>query len=159
MHACTKSLFTTIALVTILVASAGYSSATDGPDAVKLDSLSNIYEGVNFDHLLHVDVAACGTCHHHTLGTPTVNQDCLRCHKNSGPVDEVACTGCHPSNPCNPETREVMKPEAQRYHLERTGLKRAYHRNCLGCHYEQGAPTGCEDCHVKKGDGEESVEG
>ena len=151
MHAPAKLLFRTIVLATILTAFAGYGAAMDGPDAIKLDSLSNLYEGVSFDHLLHVDVASCGTCHHHLTETPTANQDCIRCHKISSPADEVACTACHPVNPCSPETREVMKPEAQRYHLERTGLKRAYHRNCLGCHYEQGAPTGCEDCHVKKG--------
>lgn len=159
MHPHAKSLSRTIGLIAILVASAGYGAAMDSPDAVELNSLSNLYEGVHFDHLLHVDVASCGTCHHHTAGTPTVNQNCIRCHKNSDSAGEVACAACHPVNPCDPETREVMKPEAQRYHLERTGLKRAYHRNCLGCHYEEGAPTGCGDCHVKKGTGEDAVGG
>lgn len=123
--------------------------AADGPDDIELLALTNIYEPVAFDHTLHVDVASCATCHHHTTGQPAEDENCLRCHKETGEADEVSCTACHPANPGRAEMVRASK-DTGLFHIDRTGLKRAYHLNCLGCHREMDAPTGCQDCHSKK---------
>lgn len=76
----------------------------------------------------------CGTCHHGTTedgrrdpaaptseGTP-----CADCHAVHGGGGGVGKTG------------------------KGTPLERAYHRQCMGCHREQGkGPTACGGCHTK----------
>ena len=73
-----------IIIGSLLVISAPYLSAMDGPDFVELDALVNIYEPGAFDHTMHVEVASCATCHHHTTGEPAEDEKCLRCHQESG---------------------------------------------------------------------------
>lgn len=55
--------------------------------------------------------------------------DCTTCHHNG--VDAGTCTSCH-----------GVKPEAPK-------AKDAFHKQCKGCHQEQGGPTSCKDCHKK----------
>lgn len=156
MYLISRSLLKSCGLVTLISIGAvlggfvQHGSAMDSPDVVKLDSLVNLYEAVNFDHAMHVDAASCAVCHHHTLGTPPENENCARCHKNSGPTDEVACAGCHSANPCDTEILKSMKADSTLFHIDRAGLKRAYHQNCMSCHYEMDAPTSCDGCHRKR---------
>jgi hypothetical protein len=121
----------------------------DEPDVVELDTLANIYAAVTFDHAMHADMTPCAACHHHTTGIPTRNVKCVRCHAVSGETDEVACSGCHATSPGNGAKMKESRA-ANLYHTDSTGLKRAYHLQCLGCHKEMEAASGCEDCHPKK---------
>lgn len=133
----------------LLVIALSPCSAMDGPDVVELTTLSNIYEAVTFDHAMHTDMASCAACHHHTTGEPAEDVRCLPCHEASGEADEVACAGCHAVSPGNGDKMQESRT-ANLYHTDTTGLKRAYHMQCLGCHREMEAASGCEDCHPKK---------
>jgi len=152
MRTTAKLLIRGFGLGTLLVAFAQTGMAGATPDVVELATLANMYKPTTFDHAMHVDVAACAVCHHHTTGTPLpADSGCITCHGNSGPTAEVACASCHAANPCDPEVRQQTASAATIFHGgDRTGLKRAYHLNCMGCHKEMGGPTGCEDCHPKK---------
>ncbi len=119
----------------------------DAPESVEIDSLSDLYEPVEFDHTLHLDVAECQECHHHTTGQPPTNENCLRCHANSGESDAISCSDCHAADRFSASDLEARGNSAL-YHIDKPGLKGAYHLNCVGCHEENGAPTGCQDCHA-----------
>jgi len=149
MHKKCKVFIRSLITVGIFISSAVYLHAAAGPEAIELDSLVNIFEPVTFDHALHQDVTSCATCHHHTLNMPAEDENCLRCHQLSGLADEVMCSGCHPTHPGNAEKMKASLDE-NIYHIDITGLKRAYHLKCLGCHVEMGAASGCEDCHPKR---------
>ena len=148
-----KTFFTSLILGGFLVSLTPQPSAMEGPDVVELDALSNIYTAVTFDHTMHVDMATCATCHHHTTGQPAEDENCLRCHQESGEADEVTCGGCHPANRGRAEKARALM-DAELYHNDTAGLKRAYHLKCLGCHTEMDVPSGCEDCHAKRDDGD-----
>ena len=138
-----------IIIGSLLFISPHFPYASEGPEVVDLDAFGTIYEPVAFDHSMHEDVASCATCHHHTTGQPAEDENCLRCHKESGEADEITCAGCHPANPGRAEMVRASG-DTELFHMNRTGLKRAYHLNCLGCHLDMDAPTGCEDCHPKR---------
>ena len=83
------------------------------------------YGSVRFMHSKHaVVVRDCALCHHHR------------------PLDEAAsetvrCSACH---------QEPFKEN----HLERVGLKAAYHQQCMGCHRQMNkGPVDCAGCHHK----------
>ena len=118
------------------------------PSITMLDSLSDKFEAVRFDHAKHIGLAGnCGTCHHQHSNFSTL--PCKECHSLSPDVFRksvvnsfMACKNCHgaydPSNPKMP------------------GLKTAYHEQCFGCHKGMGevgeGPAGCTNmCHGKKG--------
>lgn len=129
-------------------------TAQDTPDQITLDSLSELYDGVTFDHVMHVDLAEdCSTCHHHTTGTGTTDARCARCHSQSTEQASVACRDCHVTKPFSAVSMRGLDPGA--YHIDRPGLKGAYHLNCLGCHEQMGAPVGCNDCHQRNAAGDE----
>jgi hypothetical protein len=132
------------------------SAATDqGPDQVKLDRLVNLFDGVNFDHAAHVEIAGdCATCHHHTTGGGATGERCERCHAQSPKSAEVACHSCHVAEPFTAAQLEQKASDRYQYHVDKPGLKAAYHWNCLGCHEDSGGPTGCEDCHARNATGE-----
>lgn len=120
--------------------------AEDAPEEVVIDTLANLYEPVTFDHLMHVDLASCEQCHHHTTGSAMERKECSRCHENDGEAETVACSDCHAAQRFAPAyLKELQDP--RRYHIDQPGLKGAYHLGCLGCHREQEGPTGCQDCH------------
>ncbi len=124
--------------------------ATDGyPGEIHIDLLANHYEGVIFDHDLHVMVSeGCATCHHHTTGTEVINTYCASCHTGDEPVWTVSCQDCHSKEPVTAGSMQQEK-SAFTFHDDKPDLKGAYHLSCLGCHQEMGAPTGCLDCHAR----------
>lgn len=95
-----------------------------GLDYLKLDSLRNLYEAVEFSHGAHVEYVGgdCKTCHHHA-------EEPLPCRECHEPIVVYRYKG--------PERKSSL------------GLKGAYHGQCLKCHRDMGGPTGCEDCHPR----------
>lgn len=124
------------------------SNSVQAPTKATLDSLSNKYGPVIFDHAKHMGIAGnCGTCHHEHGDFSTL--PCKECHaldsavfRNSAVNNFLACKNCHgqydPSSPGMP------------------GLKTAYHQQCFKCHRGMGdvgiSPAGCTNmCHGRKG--------
>ena len=121
--------------------------AGKNPGVVTLDTISDKYEVVRFDHEKHSSIAGdCGTCHHEHGKSGTL--PCKDCHsvtpavfKNSVVNSFTACKNCHAvADRDNPGT---------------PGLKVAYHKTCFQCHRGMGNvgvdPKGCtEICHAKK---------
>ena len=99
----------------------------DGPDVVFLNELENLYEPVQFLHKLHASMA-------------NMNKGCVICHHNT-PADAAhpACKSCHRPENSGGEV-DVRQP----------GLKRAYHKQCMGCHQDWSHETGCVNCHLPK---------
>lgn len=123
------------------------------PEAVLLDSLSNIYEGVRFDHGLHVSYASCVECHHHVAGLPSVDPACNSCHRSGTSGSLLNCKSCHLIDRFSQQALSQKKDQTG-YHIDIAGLLGAYHLNCLGCHLSLTAgPTGCLDCHSRKDSG------
>lgn len=147
-----------LATATLCLVSSGtlMAQSEDAPDEVQLDSMVYLYEAVSFDHSAHVDMVDndCTRCHHHTTGMQPSNSQCLPCHANSGPAEQVACRDCHAANRFSAETVKAIAGDGTRYHVDHLGLKGAYHQLCRGCHAAEGAPTGCEDCHAITDEGE-----
>lgn len=140
-----------IYLMTGLAFSFGLATAglsMDVPETVALNSLSQFYDGVEFDHALHLDVTSdCAVCHHHTTGTAVANSSCARCHQGGEMQTKVACRDCHVREPFSASYLQAKRSDSQRYHTDQLGLKGAYHQSCLGCHQQMDGPTGCQDCH------------
>jgi len=143
-----RTFFTGFIFGGLLFSNALHTSAMEGPDVIELDALSNIYTEVIFDHAMHMDMASCATCHHHTTGMQTEDVRCVRCHQVGRQADTVACTDCHTLSPGSVDTLKASQA-ANLFHTDTTGLKRAYHLQCLGCHREMEAASGCEDCHAR----------
>lgn len=126
------------------------------PDRITINSIQKYYEGVDFNHSAHINnLKDCGLCHHHTTGAQITDPNCVRCHKNSGAQAVVSCKECHSSTPFAPE--ELKRQRNQHppiYHMDKVGLKGAYHLGCVGCHKKMGAPTGCQDCHKRNDSGD-----
>jgi len=91
--------------------------------------------------------AACVQCHHHTTGGEVTDPNCLRCHAKSGEANTVSCQECHSSDRFSKEDLS-KRDNPSLYHIDKPGLKGAYHLNCVGCHQQTGGPTGCQDCHT-----------
>ena len=118
------------------------------PDVITLGSLAKLYDKVKFNHAGHIAILKdCAECHHHTTGTILEDGNCVRCHRNSNETRTVACKGCHATHPFTAQS--LSEKDLKTYHLDKPGLKGAYHQSCLGCHSRMGAPTGCQDCHAR----------
>ena len=131
------------------------AAPTGGPGQVRIDRLANLFDGVDFDHAAHVEIAGdCATCHHHTTGDGPGGERCGRCHAQSPKSANVACHACHETDPFTAAHLERKAGDRYQYHVDKPGLKAAYHWNCLGCHEDSGGPTGCEDCHGRNATGE-----
>lgn len=147
-----------IALLVLVLLSGvvAWAGAADIPDTVVLDSLRNLYDPVEFDHMMHMELGEdCSVCHHHTTGTGPENDNCARCHADTPESEVVACGDCHEPKPF---AAEVLKTKAEKrmlYHTDKPGLKAVYHLNCMGCHAAWGAPTGCQDCHARTPTGDD----
>ncbi|MDW7772808.1 MAG: cytochrome c3 family protein [Desulfobulbaceae bacterium] len=127
------------------------------PDTVELGSLAQYYEPVQFDHVMHVDMLgdnSCAYCHHHTVGTQLVNETCMRCHENGGETDSASCRDCHPATRFSAEYLGEIENNIYLFHVDKPGLKGAFHQKCMGCHTEMDAAIGCEDCHVRTDSGD-----
>ncbi len=121
------------------------------PELVLLDSLSNLYEGVSFDHALHDSYASCAECHHHVAGRPSADPYCSGCHRSGSVGSAVSCKSCHLTDRFSEDLLSASRNQS-RYHIDIIGLVGAYHLNCLGCHLSLTAgPTGCLDCHQSTG--------
>lgn len=141
------------ASLTMLVQPGWTMSADDAPESVEINILSKLYGEVSFDHALHVPMTECSNCHHHTTGTGPGAPTCARCHDGTEEGETVSCSDCHAAEPFTPENLKIMEnPEI--FHVDKPGLKGAYHINCFGCHEEEGGPTGCQDCHTMTEAGE-----
>lgn len=127
--------------------------ASDAPEAVTIDILSTLYGPVEFDHALHVDYASCQECHHHTTGEIVRNPNCARCHHNHDENDVVSCSECHVADRFDEQYIKTLE-NPKLYHIDKPGLKGAYHLGCISCHELTSGPTGCQDCHTMTEDGE-----
>ena len=145
-----EKLLSMVLAVTAMVLFAGHVLGADRlqePDTVAIASLSELYEPVEFEHAMHTDLADCARCHHHATGTGPATPSCGRCHPGTGAAADVSCRGCHAPDPFSaPNLKKLEEPGL--YHIDKPGLKAAYHLNCLSCHRETDAPTGCQDCHA-----------
>ena len=150
-----KRWFFLIGLLTLMAATT--ATGDTGPDTVVLDSLADRYEPVNFNHAMHVGLVdgKCAKCHHHATGSPPLDPRCLKCHKGGASNDLLACRDCHLAKPFEADSLAALAANSQLYHNDKPGLKGAYHRNCLGCHQENGGPSGCQDCHARTAKGDE----
>lgn len=149
-----KSFMFLIGVVGFLAGAAGGFAET-GPDTVVLDSLAELYEPVQFNHAQHVDLAEgkCAKCHHHTTGAVPLEPRCQKCHKGGVDVGVYACRECHPLKRFEADYLASLEKDRQRYHLDKPGLKGALHRACMGCHLENGGPSGCQECHARTAKG------
>lgn len=155
MHAVKRQMI--IAVTGILLLLATSVCFGEGiPDRITINKIQKYYAPVNFNHAAHINnLKDCGLCHHHTTGAQVSDPNCARCHKNSGAQATVSCKGCHAAEPFSPE--QLKKESNQQppfYHLDKPGLKAAYHLNCLGCHKKMGGPEGCQDCHKRNDSGD-----
>lgn len=149
MHDKRKTLLATFILGALLVITSHFLSASEVPVIIKLDGIGDIYGPVTFDHALHMDIASCASCHHHTAGMPAEDEKCVQCHTDSCTSCKISCIECHSACPgCAEKVKE--SEEVHIFHIDTAGLTRAYHMMCVGCHKEMGTVTGCQDCHLKK---------
>ncbi len=124
--------------------------AQEVPDTIQIDSLSHLYNGVNFNHAMHIDIAGgCAVCHHRGPGALAKNEKCGQCHPNAEQEQVKACRACHPADPFSAATLRERDSQGSRHHSDILGLKGAYHQGCTGCHAEMGGPTGCQGCHSR----------
>ena len=158
-----KGLCAAIVLAVASLLTVPAQSADEPPESVEIESLANLYSTVTFDHLLHVDMADCSVCHHHTTGSKIIDPNCTRCHTAGGKEDSaifnsdmpytISCRECHEKDRfASPYLKKLENPKL--YHIDKPGLKGAYHLNCIGCHRATEGPVGCQDCHTMTKAGE-----
>lgn len=151
----TKLLLNCFSLIVVLMFSAGLCRAGEMPETVTLDTMTNYFQGVEFDHTLHVDLGEdCSVCHHHTTGTGTADERCISCHGRDDEVASVNCHSCHAEDPFSAEAINRDSLELYQFHIDTPGLKAAYHWNCLGCHERMDGPTDCRQCHARTEEGD-----
>lgn len=144
-HVCVLGAF-------LLAASLSLQTGLAQDDVIVLDDMTQYYEPVAFDHAMHVDLLgeeSCATCHHHTVGTPLVDENCKRCHIGSSEPDSPACRSCHPIKRFSADYLAKIEEDIHLYHEDKPGLKGAFHQRCLGCHREMDAAADCQVCHAR----------
>ena len=150
-----KQIFTGLIMTLAFIVVGSIGMAADMPEQVSIDSMSKMFEGVEFDHDMHTELGEdCSACHHHTTGSGTADERCVSCHANSEEVAFVGCSDCHVAVPFSAEQINQESLVLYQFHIDRPGLKAAYHWNCLGCHEEMDGPTGCVDCHARTPEGD-----
>jgi len=150
-----KQILSTLMTVLVFVAASSLVLAAEMPEQVSLNSIAVLFDGVEFDHAMHADLGEdCSTCHHHTTGTGTNDERCVRCHADSDEVASVGCRDCHLAQPFSAETINKEALDRYQFHIDTPGLKAAYHWNCVGCHEEMDGPTDCQDCHSQTPEGD-----
>jgi len=119
----------------------------EAPETVTIDTLAHLYQPVQFSHKRHTQLTGCKDCHHHTTGQQDRDPNCMRCHAQSTEASKVGCKECHSKKQFYPEQlSDARSPRL--YHIDKPGLKGAYHLNCVLCHEQMNGPTGCEGCHA-----------
>lgn len=150
-----KQILTTLMMVLALIVVGSTAMAADMPEQVSLDTMVELFDAVEFDHDMHTELGEdCSVCHHHTTGTGTTDDRCISCHANSDELATVACINCHVIDPFSSEQLSQKSQEIYQFHIDKPGLKAAYHWNCIGCHEEMDGPIGCEDCHARTPEGD-----
>ena len=150
-----KQILITLMIVLAFFATSSLLLAAEMPEQVSLDSMVALFDGVEFDHAMHTDLGEdCSACHHHTTGTGTIDERCVRCHADSNEVASVGCRECHLANPFSAENINKEALDRYQFHIDTPGLKAAYHWNCVGCHEEMDGPTDCQDCHARTPEGD-----
>jgi hypothetical protein len=145
-----KGITLILVVLAVSLPFSGMARNLDLPDTVILDKLVNLYQGAEFDHEMHTEIAEdCTLCHHHSVGIPATDEKCARCHNTESVLERVACGDCHAVEPFSAQYLSEKEAETGLYHVDKPGLKAAYHLNCLNCHVEMGGPEGCEDCHER----------
>jgi hypothetical protein len=132
---------------TLPVAGRAGMEQLDAPETVTIDALANLYQPVEFSHKRHSKLAPCKDCHHHTTGHQDMDPNCVRCHAHSPETATVSCKQCHTSRQFYPE-QVAAAENPNLYHIDKPGLKGAYHLNCVPCHVAKNAPSHCEGCHA-----------
>lgn len=128
-------------------------TADDAPESVTIDFMENLYSPVEFNHAMHTEYASCQECHHHTTNGTVSDPNCARCHHDGEETDMVACAECHASDRFNEDYLKTLE-NPKLYHIDKPGLKGAYHLNCISCHEMTSGPTGCQECHTMTDAGE-----
>lgn len=116
----TASLLILAALAAALPLAAAEPTANEPPEVVMIAGLADWFGPVVFPHAVHADLAG----------------DCVSCHHNSD-GEAVPCATCHEAAP-------VAAADAP------PTLRVAYHRQCVTCHTEAGAPVACGGCHPRR---------
>jgi hypothetical protein len=146
-----KSVIVTAILMLAWVLSPDQTSLAvnefDAIEKMTIDSLANLYQPVKFQHKWHTKLARCKDCHHHTTGQQDMDPNCFRCHAQSRETSQVACKDCHTKKQFYPE-QVTARDNPNLYHIDKPGLKGAYHLNCVPCHIKMNAPSHCEGCHA-----------
>ncbi len=119
----------------------------DAPETVTIDALADLYKPVEFSHKRHAQLARCKDCHHHTTGQQDMDPNCVRCHAQSPETGRVSCQDCHIKKQFYPE-QVIAGNNPNIYHIDKPGLKGAYHLNCVPCHIKKNAPSECDSCHA-----------
>ncbi len=119
----------------------------DAPDTVTINALADLYQPVEFSHKRHTKLTRCKDCHHHTTGQQDMDVNCVRCHAHSPEAGTVSCKDCHTQKQFYPE-QVTATDNPNLYHIDKPGLKGAYHLNCVPCHVKKNAPSDCEGCHA-----------
>ena len=77
-----------------------------------------------------------------------MDPNCIRC-----PCPFAGKGGCFLVRDCH--IKQQFYPEQvtatdnpNLYHIDKPGLKGAYHLNCIPCHVKKNAPSSCEGCHA-----------
>ncbi len=112
-----------VCAVFFAMAVSGIACAADsGPETIEFPGGKKGV--VTFNHKQHQEKFKCGECHHGPG------------HSDYTEGMEIKkCEECHNKEMANKKLNKPMK---------------AFHKNCKGCHKEQGGPTKCKECHVKK---------
>ena len=93
-----------------------FGAVGEPPSSLLLDSISNLFGGVDFDHEMHMDLADdCSVCHHHGFGTGVEAEECARCHSDSQGTSSVACRDCHSEEPFTAEHIREMEADPNRF--------------------------------------------
>ena len=142
--------------VLAFIATANVSRAFEEiPEQVTINVMAKLYEPVEFDHSMHTELGEdCSVCHHHTTGTGTSDERCISCHADGNETASVACSDCHVTDRFSATNINLEAEDRYRYHIDRPGLKAAFHWNCLGCHDAMDGPTACQDCHARTAEGD-----
>jgi hypothetical protein len=151
-----KQILTTLMTALAFVMAVTMAQAFDDtPDQVSIDIMAQYFDAVEFDHEMHTELGEdCSACHHHTTGTGTTDERCVRCHADSNEAATVSCRDCHLVAPFSAEQIHREAADVYQFHIDTPGLKAAYHWNCMGCHEKMDGPTDCQDCHARTAEGD-----
>jgi c(7)-type cytochrome triheme protein len=123
-------VITTLTLSLAFAVSMSFAEGDKGPAEITLNPDGT--KPVLFPHAKHQEKNECGVCHHY-------EKDGVRTPVDDTTLEKIAkCDSCHNDTFANEKFRK---------------WKDIGHGLCKACHTEkkaEGAPTKCNDCHIKK---------